>query len=825
MRQIYMRKKKNVLILLLLLLGASYTAEAQDMGNVVAALLGPEKNKELTEEKSDTTKVEEKGYTKLLKDATKAEGFINLYLKKGKLYMEIPLKLLEKPMLYSGRVAQISNNTDVIAGQMPSNPKMVGWSRDDDKVYLHELSAKYSADTESSIYPRFEDNHLQPILNAFEIKAWNPDSTAVVIEGTSLFLTGKEPMSPFIPTSPFDALFGVKKLSGKFKKDMSSIRAIHAFERNLNVEVRTVYTTSGSPFTAVINGSLLLLPDDLMQPRLADERIGYFTDARLPITTSEMRMERERYINRWRLEPKPQDVARHRAGALVEPAKPIVFYFDTAFPREWWPYIKEGIEDWQVAFEEAGFKNAIIAKPYPDDPNFNPNDARYSCIIYSTSRTPNAMGPSWTDPRTGEILQASVYFYHNVLELIHDWRFAQTAAADPAARNANYDLRMLGPMLRYIIAHEVGHTLGLMHNMGASTAYTIDNLRSPAFTNKWGTTPSIMDYARYNYVAQPGDGVTNFLPPRLGVYDIYAIKWGYKPIYGVENYREEVPTLNRWIEEKADDPRYFYGEQQVLNTVDPYALSEDLGDDRIEASRLGIKNLQTTVANLFSWTEQKGKNYKYQERLLKAIERQYKQYMGHVSEYIGGYLRQNPMQGDNRVRYTPVPANEQSEALRFMLQASTDYPTWMATPEVTAKLGKTSRDYDGYIISTIKRLLNINRLSRIGLTAELSAEANPYTPEQYMQELFQLVWSEPTELTPVVRNMQYTYVSQLISELQLDKEDRDAKNSSGKIESRTLLFEYLFKTKEMLEGRINAGGEHATYYAGLYHLLDRALQK
>lgn len=817
------KKYKLILLLPLLLLIGTHAAEAQ-VADIFASMIKETKSEE-AEAAKDSTTVEEKGYTKLLKDATKAEGFINLYLKKGKLYMELPLSILHKPMLYSGRVAQISDNQDVIAGQMPTDPKMIGWSKNEEKVYMHQLSARYSADPEASIYPRFEDNHLQPILNAFEIKAWNTDSTAVVIDATSLFLTGDEPMSPFIPASPFDGFFGAKKLSGSFKKDMSSILTINSFERNLNVQVRAVYTSSGKPFTAVIDGSIFLLPDDKMTPRLADERIGYFYNETLPITTTEMRMQRERYITRWRLEPKPEDVGRHRAGALVEPAKPIVFYYDTAFPREWWPYIKEGIEDWQKAFEEAGFKNAIIAKPYPNDPDFSPNDARYSCIIYSTSRTPNAMGPSWTDPRTGEILQASVYFYHNVLQLLHDWRFAQTAAADPKAREENYDIRTLGPMLRYIIAHEVGHTLGLMHNMAASTAYTIADLRSPSFTSKWGTTPSIMDYARYNYVAQPGDGVTNFLPPRLGVYDIYAIKWGYKPIYGVKSYRDEVLTLNRWIDTKADDPRYFYGEQQILNTVDPYALSEDLGDDRIEASRLGIKNLQTTVNHLFEWTAQKGKNYRLQGDLLKAIERQFRQYVGHVSNYIGGYLRQYPMQGEKTARFTPVPAEKQREATRFMLQASMEYPQWIATPEVTQHLGKTVRDYDGYVINTVKDLLNISRLSRVGNAALLSTEANPYTPELYMADLFNMVWMEPTELTAPVRNMQYTYVSQLIGELQLEKADRDDKNSTGKIEGRALIFEYLYKTKELLKTRMDAGGADAGYYAGLYYLIDRGLQK
>lgn len=818
---------KNIVRAILLggvLLSSTPLVSAQ-VSDIFSAVLNDVKE-EASDAPKDSTVVEDSGYAKLLKDATKSEGFINLYLKKGKLYMEIPLSLLHKPMLYAGRVAQISNDKDVIAGQMPSDPKMVCWSKDDTKVYMHELSARYSADPKSSIYPRFEDNHIQPILSAYDIKAWTPDSTAVVIDGTNLFLTGDVPMSPFLASSPFDGMLGAKKLTGSFKRDMSSIRSISSFSRNLNVEVRAVYTTSGQPFTAVINGSLFLLPDDKMRPRLADDRIGYFYNETLPITTASMRMEKERYITRWRLEPKDQDIAKHRAGGLVVPKQPIVFYFDTAFPHEWWPYIKEGIEDWQHAFEQAGFKQAIIAKPYPNDPNFNPNDARYSCIIYSTSRTPNAMGPSWTDPRTGEILQASVYFYHNVLDLLHNWRFAQTAATDPKARKQNYDIKYLGPMLRYIIAHEVGHTLGLMHNMAASTAYSIADLRSPAFTSKWGTTPSIMDYARYNYVAQPGDGVTNFLPPRLGVYDIYAIKWGYTPIYSAATYRDEVKTLDRWIEEKSNDPRYFYGEQQILNVNDPYALSEDLGDDRVEASRLGINNLKTIVTHLFEWTAESKKNYQLQETLSKAIERQFRQYLGHAKIYIGGYLRQNPRQGDTRQRFVPVPAEKQKEALYFVLDEAQAYPYWMATKEIKNYLGKSERDYDGYVISTMRDLLNISLLSRIGMTSELPTKGTPYTPSQYMQDLFDYVWKEPTELNGALRNMQYTYISQLISQLELDKADRDSKNSTGKIEGRALIFEYLIKSQELLKSRMAQGSDPlSAHYASLYYLIDRSLQK
>lgn len=722
---------------------------AQDFGDIVDAVKNKEDKKADTD---DDKKADKKGkkYEDVLKGARTEKGFITLHLLDGKLYLEIPKTLLGKPLLFSGRVAGISNNKDVIAGQMPSDPVMVSWSKDDTKLYLHEVSTSTLTDPESSIATRVKDNNLDPILSAFKIETWKPDSSAMVINATSLFLTDDEPMTPFLPQSPFDAFFGMKKISGSFKKDLSSITDISSFPTNFNVTLRAVYTVDKEPFTAIVNGSMLLLPDDVMRPRLADDRIGYFLDSSTRVTTKKMTMDKVYYINRWRLEPKPEDLEAYKRGELVVPRKQIVYYIDNAFPKEWYPFLKEGIEDWQAAFEAIGFKDAIIAKPYPDDPSFNPQDARYSCLVYSSSRQANAMGPSWTDPRSGEILQASVYFYHNVLQLLHSWRFVQTAAADPAARSLNYDLTVLGPMLRYLVAHEVGHTLGLMHNMGASSAYSVQQLRSPKFTSEWGTTPSIMDYARYNYVAQPGDGVTNFLPPRLGIYDIYAIKWGYKPILDAETPEDELPTLRAWIDEHAGDLRYAYGPQQLLENNDPTAQTEDLSDDAIAASALGIKNLKVTVENLFKWTGKKGDDYTNQERLLSEIRGQFRQYMGHVRTHIGGYRRNLNMQGDGQTRFTPVPRDKQREALFFVLKETLDFPYWMATQEVTDKLGKTVTSYSDDILSTMSGLVNNSTLGKLSTDAALQGDRRDiYTQEMYLDDLGSFVWQNAGALTPV----------------------------------------------------------------------------
>lgn len=824
-----MKHYYRLLLTLLLLLPTGATRlQAQDFGDLIGAVMDKEdepKDDKAKEDKDDKGKK----YSDVIKNPSKTvRGFIDLHLQKGKVYMEIPVALLDRPMLFTGRVDAISDNTDVIAGEMPAEPLMVSWSKDDERLYLHQLNTAITADPESSIYKRVQDNHLMPVLSAFKIATWRPDSTAVVIDATSLFLTDKAPITPFLPKSPFDSFFGANKLSGSFKKDLSSITDISAFPRNLNVTVRAVYTVDKEPFTAVINASLGLLPDDkdMMRPRLHDYRIGYFTNGTTKITTDALSMEKVKYINRWRLEPKPEDIERHKRGELVVPAKPIVYYVDDAFPVEWYPYLKQGIEDWQKAFEAIGFKDAIVAKRYPkDDPSFNPNDIRYTCLIYSSSQQANAMGPSWTDPRTGEILQASVYFYHNVLELIHDWRFCQTAAADPSARGLHYELSVLGPMLRYIVAHEVGHTLGLMHNMGASSSYRVEDLRSPDFTTKYGTTPSIMDYARYNYVAQPGDGVTNFLPPLIGMYDMYAIAWGYKPIYEAATPEEERPILNRWITEKQGDRRFAYGPQQILSNADYTAQTEDLGDDPVLASYYGIENLKRTVDHLFDWTPQEdGKAYKAQDRLLSSLAGQFRLYIGHATSVIGGFRRNLPVHGDGQTKYSVPSRKEQQRALRFVLDQSIDFPRWMSTKEVTAKLGKQPNNFSDQIFSTMSMLTGTSVLSRLSNTALYSEERNPYTPEAYLADLHDYVWQNGGALTPVERNMQYAYVSQLLSGLGLDgkKSNDKQKLKTQAINVRGPLYKSLLGARSVISSRMGNHPE-AGHYADLYYMIDRAL--
>lgn len=621
---------------------------------------------------------DEKKYQDLISEAKADSGLFITYVKKDKLYFEIPDSVLSKPLLISNRISRTTNAESIVAGQMVTDPFLVKMTKRGDKILVHLVQTASYVDEGDPITPSFEKNFGDPIMTSFDIEAKTPSSS--VVDVTRFFTGGEELLSP-TGDNPFAKSPGSPVSGGSFIEDVKS------FPKNVEVKSVLSFRKGDEASTMEAHRSVVLLPDTPMRPRLQDNRVGYFSSSRYRYSTAIDKVDYFQIIHRWNLQP--SDSAAYFRGELVEPKAPIVFYVDTVFPKKWFDSVLAGVLDWNKAFEKAGFKNAVIAKPYPSKaemPDFDPDDLRFSCIKYATTPIKNAMGPSYIDPRSGEILCADVIWYHNVVSLLHNWRFTQTGAVDPRVRTSVFPDSVMAESMRYVAAHEIGHTLGLMHNMGASFAYTIDNLRDPAFTQTYGTTPSIMDYARNNFVAQPGDyerGV-RLTPPLLGVYDAYAIDWGYRLFPGVSTVEGEKKYLDKMIAAKADDPMYWFGAQQA-NTLDPTDQTEDLSNDQIKAGDLAIKNLKLVMSRYEEWLRKPGDTTDDLYEAYNEIRVQFLRHLNHVIPYVGGRVYFENRQGDGKMPLTYISKAKQKEALKWVADKTYDAFTWIYTPENNQK--------------------------------------------------------------------------------------------------------------------------------------------
>ncbi len=745
-----------------------------------AVVYGQKKEDKKTEkektEKKDSTVTKVKKIDELVKKGTYKKGLFNTIQVKTDIYFEIPDSLFGRQFLVVNKLSQVPmqvNEAGLNKGMNYEN-KVISFYHDKvaKKVWVKTVVPQVSSPKDDAITASVKDNFSESIIEVFDIEAQNSDSTAVAIKVNKIFDGNQKSFN--------DVLTNVG-LGGSVKANLSYVENVKTFPENIVVKSQlTTSVNEGGVDLAVtlgVTSNIVLLSKTPMQPRFADNRVGYFTEKHWFFNDAQHKMEDQRFITKWRLEPKEEDKGKYLRGELVEPKKPIIYYIDPSTPKQWRQKIIAGVHDWQIAFEQAGFKNAIIAKePTESDKDFDIDDVRYSVITYAASPKSNAMGPSVVDPRSGEILEADIIWWHNVMTSLHDWMRIQTGPIDPKARGNKFSDEHMGEAIRFVSSHEVGHTFGLKHNMGASFSYPVESLRSKEFTAKMGgTAPSIMDYARYNYVAQPEDGVTA-ITPKIGVYDKYAIEWGYR---WFPDQATEKTSLRKMIEKHEDDPMYFYGEQQsYLNTIDPRSQSEDLGDDAVLASEYGMKNLKRVSENILKWTYEDGKSYINTGKLYYQTIGQWDLYSNHVLANVGGIYLNNTYFGIDKKAYQPVSAEMQRKAVGYLNENVINLPKWLFFNDILDKTYAIKNSPMGpyeqtpytlaremqygliYNLFTDDRLLRMleNELNH----QELKSNDKIYTVENLFDQVRKVAFDKKSSLTILERMTQKNYVDALI---------------------------------------------------------------
>lgn len=819
----------------LLLLGATTHVEAK--------IFERKKKKAQTEVKAAPVKQNINGlkpYAQVITPKAKSSfGFLTVHKVDNNYFFEIPDSMLNRDILIVNRISKAPTSRQKSRVGYPGDilgSKVIRFENKDNKrILVREYSYRERSENKDGMFQSVRNSNTQPIVANFGIETIKKDSlTRNYVINVSVFLQKENPLFSFDADSK--EYIGLLNMVG----EGTYIDTLKAFPKNIEISTTVTYQSkkgmsnvgfpeTGSPripLTYELNSSMVLLPEVPMKARLFDPRVGYFTVGYTDFDSNPQGIEYKKLITRWRLEPKNE--AAYLRGELVEPKKPITIYIDPATPKKWVPYLIQGVNDWQVAFEKAGFKNAIYALEAPtDDPSWSLEDARHSAIVYKPSDIPNASGPHINDPRTGEILETHINWYHNVMSLLRDWYMIQAGTIDEAARKMQLDDELMGQLIRFVSSHEVGHTLGLRHNFGSSHTVPVEKLRDKAWVEANGHTPSIMDYARFNYVAQPEDGITRAgIFPRIGIYDKWSIEWGYRWLPQFQTPEDEVAFSNQSIIEKQKtDVRYTFGTESDPN--DPRNQSEDLGDDSMLASLYGIKNLKRIVPQILTWSYEPNKSYAGAGEIYSGVVSQFNRYLGHVTKNVAGiYSNSITVEQTDEIAREFVPANIQKRAIAFLNEQLFTTPEWLIDRQLMEKAKILPMNVICSLQSgVLARLINKNTLNKMSENEILNGK-KAYTSAQMFNDLKKVIWSNLGQSDIYKRNMQKAYVENLIN--LLDKKGNADKNASGKrpvySEAPAIAHGQLTELKRLVTSAAGmTSGTAKGHYQNLITLIDNAL--